>query len=150
MRRTGLLADLGDKRRSYYQLGEPLARLAFQLKESRGRPVALVVDFLKAWFDHEGFSNQVEHSPLVDLYQGAAIESIITDAALAVAKAIAGYGHPGPLTLPTHSRVSIRPDSTAQVNSDAAALLLDLDDAIVAFERVTPNHCCGSRRRSHT
>ena len=38
VRRTGLLADLGDKRRSYYELAEPLARLAFQLKEAAWAP----------------------------------------------------------------------------------------------------------------
>ncbi|MDF2048230.1 tetratricopeptide repeat protein [Microbacterium sp. Kw_RZR3] len=40
-----------DRRRSYYELAEPLARLSFQLKESRGEPIRLVVDFLKGWFD---------------------------------------------------------------------------------------------------
>ena len=40
-----------DRRRTYYDLAEPLARLAFQIKESRGEPLPLVVDFLVNWFD---------------------------------------------------------------------------------------------------
>lgn len=45
------LADLLDGRRTYYEVAEPLARLVFQIKQSRGEPVRLVVDFLKGWFD---------------------------------------------------------------------------------------------------
>jgi tetratricopeptide (TPR) repeat protein len=45
------VAELLDKRRTYYELAEPLARLSFQIKESRGEPLRLVVEFLKYWFD---------------------------------------------------------------------------------------------------
>ena len=45
------VVSLIDKRRTYYELAEPLARLAFQLKDSRGEPLRLIVDFLKHWFD---------------------------------------------------------------------------------------------------
>ena len=40
-----------DGRRSYYELAEPLARLAFQVKESWGEPIRLIVEFLSYWFD---------------------------------------------------------------------------------------------------
>ena len=40
-----------DRRRTYYELAEPLARISFQIKESRGRPLQLIVDFIKGWFD---------------------------------------------------------------------------------------------------
>ena len=45
-----VFADLLDRRRTYYELAEPLARLAFQIKESRGEPLRLVVDFLTSWY----------------------------------------------------------------------------------------------------
>lgn len=45
------VVEMLDKRRTYYELAEPLARLSFQIKESRGRPLRLVVEFLKHWFD---------------------------------------------------------------------------------------------------
>ena len=45
-----VFADLLDRRRTYYELAEPLARLAFQIKESRGEPLRLVVDFLTGWY----------------------------------------------------------------------------------------------------
>ncbi|MFJ4999767.1 tetratricopeptide repeat protein [Microbacterium sp. NPDC088619] len=48
---TSPFAKLVDARRTYYELAEPLARLSFQIKETRGEPLRLVVDFLTAWFD---------------------------------------------------------------------------------------------------
>ena len=42
------ITDLLDRRRTYYELSEPLARIAFQLKATRGGdPLPLVIDFLK-------------------------------------------------------------------------------------------------------
>jgi len=46
-----IFANLLDRRRTYYELAEPLARLAFQIKESRGEPLPLIIDFLISWFD---------------------------------------------------------------------------------------------------
>ena len=46
-----IFTELLDRRRTYYDLAEPLARLAFQIKDSRGEPLPLVVDFLVNWFD---------------------------------------------------------------------------------------------------
>lgn len=40
-----------DARLSYYELAEPLARIAFQVKAARGAPIKLVIDFLAIWFD---------------------------------------------------------------------------------------------------
>lgn len=45
------LTHLLDRRQRFYELQEPLLRLAFELKASRGEPIDLVVDFLTAWFD---------------------------------------------------------------------------------------------------
>jgi tetratricopeptide (TPR) repeat protein len=43
----------GDKRKSHYELAEPLARLSFQLKDTRGKPLPLVVAFLSLWFSQD-------------------------------------------------------------------------------------------------
>lgn len=139
VRRTGLLADLGDKRRSYYQLAEPLARLAFQLKEARGRPVSLVVEFLKAWFDHDTLSGGEPDAGIIGQYRAAACEAMLTDVAAALAKAIAEYGHVdlGEL-LTSLGSVIFHPDPQVPVNAEAASILLDLDDAVAAFEEGDP------------
>ncbi|WP_230672491.1 hypothetical protein [Rathayibacter sp. Leaf248] len=49
----GALTEMLDKRLQMYELAEPLARLVFQIKESRGKPIQLAVDFLTAWFEPE-------------------------------------------------------------------------------------------------
>ena len=48
-----IFTALLDRRRTYYDLAEPLARLAFQIKDSRGEPLPLIVEFLTNWFDVE-------------------------------------------------------------------------------------------------
>jgi tetratricopeptide (TPR) repeat protein len=48
---TSPLLALVDRRRTYYELAEPLARLALQIKAARNTPIALVVEFCKTWFD---------------------------------------------------------------------------------------------------
>lgn len=127
VRRTGPLVDLADGRRSYYQLAEPLARLAFQLKEARGRPVALVVEFLKAWFDHELLEAVDDSDELVLRYCQAAYQALLGDAPLAIAKAL------GDPTLDL-----FHPDPQAAINPAVETQLLDLDDALAAFQRGDP------------
>jgi tetratricopeptide (TPR) repeat protein len=41
----------GDARRAYFELREPLMRICMDVKESRGKPIRLIVEFLRAWFD---------------------------------------------------------------------------------------------------
>ncbi len=137
MRRTGPLTDLGDQRRSYYQLAEPLARLAFQLKEARGAPIALVVEFLKAWFDLDSLVVSDGSDDLVAAYREAAYTSLLSDAPMAVAKALAEHGsRPAWATDPTVGL--FHPDSNATVNPSVMALLLVLDDALAAYQAGDP------------
>lgn len=57
---TSPVTHLLDQRRTYYELAEPLARLSFQIKESRGEPLRLVVDFLKMWFAPDDLATTTE------------------------------------------------------------------------------------------
>ena len=59
--REGYLMQFIDKRNTYYQLAEPLARIVTQIKSARGRPVKAVVDFIAAWFTLD----ELDKSPLV-------------------------------------------------------------------------------------
>jgi DNA-binding transcriptional ArsR family regulator len=47
------LAGRSDRRNVYYDLAEPLVRVALQLKESEGRPVPLILEFLASFFSVE-------------------------------------------------------------------------------------------------
>ncbi len=42
-----------DGRKTWYELAEPLARLVFQVKESRGEPLRLIIEFIRLWFHSE-------------------------------------------------------------------------------------------------
>ncbi len=58
------LEHRGDKRRSHFELREPLMRLCLDVKESRGRPIRLIVEFLRAWFDRDALVSAAgDHPP---------------------------------------------------------------------------------------
>ncbi len=40
----------GDKRMSFWELREPLMRLCLDVKQARGEPLRMVVEFLRAWY----------------------------------------------------------------------------------------------------
>lgn len=40
----------GDERMTYWELREPLMRLCLDVKQSRGEPLRMVVEFLRAWY----------------------------------------------------------------------------------------------------
>jgi len=48
--KMGYLHFLSLKGAKYYELREPLMRLAFEVKKHRGKPVALLLDFLRLWY----------------------------------------------------------------------------------------------------
>ncbi len=43
-------AGAGDARMSFWELREPLMRLCLDVKQARGRPLRMVVEFLRAWY----------------------------------------------------------------------------------------------------
>ncbi|QHO92174.1 hypothetical protein CWT12_04210 [Actinomyces sp. 432] len=76
-------AHLLDRRRTYYELAEPLARLAFQIKESRGEPLKLIIEFLVNWFDAEELQASSETE-----YASAAMEMIDQDETLSLVRGL--------------------------------------------------------------
>ena len=50
LKETGYVMDTSSGREKYYELREPLMRLALDTKEARGTAVPLFVDFLRVWF----------------------------------------------------------------------------------------------------
>lgn len=49
--RVGYLTGFVDKRMTYYDLAEPLVRIAFQIKEQRAQPIGLIVNFVTSWYE---------------------------------------------------------------------------------------------------
>ena len=99
-----------DRRRTYYELAEPLARISFQIKDARGEPLRLIVEFLKHWFD-----------------PGDLRASIETVAAEYVALAVAGQEHDPVLA------VTRRLHRLPVTRAPAVELLGEIDDALAAL-----------------
>ena len=78
---TTIFAQYLDRRRTYYELAEPLVRLAFQIKEQRGEPLPIIVDFLISWFDHEQLLDSDDNA-----YRRAALAAFESDEGLALAR----------------------------------------------------------------
>jgi tetratricopeptide (TPR) repeat protein/DNA-binding MarR family transcriptional regulator len=77
------VAKMLDARRTYYELSEPLARLAFQIKDAHGTPIRLIVDFLKFWFTPEELETS-DNGPHHDYLQSALSAQRIDDGVLVV------------------------------------------------------------------
>ena len=66
------LLRFADKRRNYYELAEPLARIALQVKAARGdEPIKVIVEFCKIWFAPA----DITQSALTDTYQAAILNT---------------------------------------------------------------------------
>jgi DNA-binding MarR family transcriptional regulator len=118
--KTGPLMELVDKRLTYYELAEPLARLAFQLKAAHGKPVKLVVDFLRIWFGSAALRG-IQVGGLVADYVSAAELAIGSDATVLL------------------EMLSTAPRKrSAPLAGPANDLLGELDGALDAFERGDP------------
>ena len=135
VRRTGLLADLADKRRSYYQLAEPLARLAFQLKEARGRPVDSSSNSSRPGSTTRASSpKSAEATWPLGTGKPPTSRSSPTRHSRSP-KHLAAKAHrtpwPGSSTPP---RDLFHPDPKAAINQIAARMLLDVDDAVAAYQ----------------
>lgn len=131
--RTGLLVDQGDRRLSYYELAEPLARVAFQLKESRGQPIKLVLDFLTAWFDQSDLAGAAGGTSASQAYLHAASEAARFDPVLLVCHRLGDTTLIG--TLAPAAMYAPRPQAD---NPNLAVTLASLDDALAAYQDGDP------------
>lgn len=90
----------GDRRKAYYELREPLMRICLDVKESRGEPLRLIVEFLRDWYGLELFDLRLRLAdtlPLAQRHVDAAIDallkSIVDSQDLALIRALAVAGH---------------------------------------------------------
>jgi tetratricopeptide (TPR) repeat protein len=113
---TSPITALLDQRRTYYELAEPLARLSFQIKESRGEPLRLVVEFLKHWFDPSDLGSLVAEGDIAE-YLMLATDGQDHDPVVAVTRRLQRL----PIT-----------------RAPAVALLGEIDDALSALMTKDP------------
>ncbi|MFV0458241.1 MAG: tetratricopeptide repeat protein [Actinomycetales bacterium] len=117
-------AHLLDRRRTYYELAEPLARIAFQLKETRGEPLRLVVDFLKLWFDPADFGTRARDA---DVHIEQAVVEWETDSVTAVVRQLS---HLTPTQAPTGELLAQIDDALAALEARDAAPLLQIESPV--------------------
>jgi len=67
-----------DKRETYYELREPLMRLCFEVKEYRGGPIRLFVDFLRNWYSREELKLRLEVLPDIATFTRDCIQEAIS------------------------------------------------------------------------
>ena len=65
-------------RESLYELTEPLMRLAMELKENRGGPIRLIVDFLRVWYSRDELQSRLR-----SLDDSARMERVHVESAIA-------------------------------------------------------------------
>jgi DNA-binding transcriptional ArsR family regulator len=63
-------------RESYYELQEPLMRLSLEVKKTRGRPLALLVDFLQLWYSREELEGLLDRLPTEAMEREYLLEAI--------------------------------------------------------------------------
>ena len=72
----------GDARMSYWELREPLMRLCLDVKQARGKPLRMVVEFLRAWYGPRLLDELVdlpEGDSLAATYAGEAFRTLEGD-----------------------------------------------------------------------
>lgn len=79
LRGFGYVRATAEGRESYYELHEPLMRIALEVKRMRGEPVQLLVEFLRIWYSHDELSSRLDllrpEAELERAYLTRAIES---------------------------------------------------------------------------
>jgi len=83
LRQKGYVHSIEVGRESYYELREPLMRLVFEVKKSRGEPIRLFVDFLRIWHTKMELHDQLLALPEIAVtereYLRRAIQEIETN-----------------------------------------------------------------------
>lgn len=59
---TSTKAETGDRRASWYDLTEPLLRYHLQYREDRGKPLRLIVEFLRGFYSHERLFDELANA----------------------------------------------------------------------------------------
>jgi tetratricopeptide (TPR) repeat protein len=118
----------GDARASFWELREPLMRLCLEVKQSRGEPLRLVVEFLRSWYGDrilDELARLPESARLATAYATAAFEGL--GGALDVKELLAGSA----------AAIVARAERGLQLRPDDVALRVTLAVGLAGEKRVT-------------
>lgn len=137
VRRAEVSEDLatGDARMSYWELREPLMRLCLDVKQARGKPLRMVVEFLRAWYGPKLLDELTALPPTAEL-----ANSYVSEALRTFKGALSGEdlfrGAPSDVLARAEAGLAADPDRWELQYARAVALLMvgRLDAAQEAFE----------------
>ncbi len=142
-----VLTRMTDRRLTYYELAEPLARLAFQIKDSRGTPVRLVVDFLKSWFEPQHLADAASRRGFDSAYVAAALSAHMDDPVLATTRRLLNLPTSGVQTIELLARLD---HAVARLSQNDPEPLMRLPAALrAAVEAELPHGQVRVRLRIH-
>lgn len=123
VRRAELPDDLasGDRRMSYWELREPLMRLCLDVKQARGEPLRIVVEFLRAWYGPRLLDELIKLPPSAKLAVTYASEAYRGLDAPAEVEALL-RGSPGDIVARAERGLSLLPDDFGLRLAKAAGL----------------------------
>jgi DNA-binding MarR family transcriptional regulator len=113
LREKGFVRSEATGRESWYELREPLLRLVLEVKESRGRPIRLIVDFLRNWYSRP---------ERLDKYASLPAEAYVTRRYVEAALDLGSFADSEP-----RRHTCIREGDDVAVYGISALLLLALD-----------------------
>lgn len=140
VRRAEVPDDLasGDARMSYWELREPLMRLCLDVKQARGKPLRMVVEFLRAWYGSKLLDELAALPPDAELANSYVSEAFRTLGDLPVDNIFRGA--PADVLARAEAGLAADPDRWQLQYARASALQMlgRLDEAEVAFEALVP------------
>ncbi|MHB1711832.1 MAG: tetratricopeptide repeat protein [Acidimicrobiales bacterium] len=132
--RSGLFTSMVDQRLRFYQLAEPLVRLAFQLKSSRGEPIKLVLDFLTAWYDRGTLALTTCDNPMGASYLRAALDVSTQEPIVMLCNTLTAAGSKT-TSLPVDLSSSRFSPRVLDQHPTLVTAMESLDDALNAYQR---------------
>jgi tetratricopeptide (TPR) repeat protein len=69
LREKGFVRSTSVGRDSFYEIAEPLMRIALEVKKQRSGPVRLLLDFLKHWYTKDELIQQLKQTPNTQLLE---------------------------------------------------------------------------------
>jgi tetratricopeptide (TPR) repeat protein len=114
----------GDRRMSFWELREPLMRLCLDVKQARGGPLRIVVEFLREWYGPRLLDELVRLPASARLAVTYASEAVRTLGA-ALASDILLEGSPGDVIARAERGLTLLPENAALLAAKATGLARD-------------------------
>ncbi len=130
----------GDRRMTFWELREPLMRLCLDVKQARGEPLRIVVEFLRAWYGPRLLDELLRLPQSARLAATYAAEAFRTLDAPAIQRSIL-HDSPSEMVKRAERGLTLLPENTNLQFAKGTGLLLDGHpaEALEAFTKLVPS-----------